>query len=470
MNCAYIRLSEEDIKRNNNFSKSIENQIELIEEYAKNNQIKISKKFIDDGYSGINFCRPAFEEMLKQIEKNNIETIITKDFSRLGREYIETTFYITRYFPEHGIRYIAINENYDSLQASDEIMVVIKGIVNDMYIKDTSKKIRDVKKRKTASGNFMGYIAPYGYIKVKDNNRITLIPDKKVAPIVTEIFKEVAKGKSKLQVANKLNEQKIITPMQYMSITKSKGKRYFDKWTEDIIYRIIRNEIYIGNTYIRKSIKENYRQKKRDYIRLNDRKVIENTHQAIVSKQLFLQANSSIKRNRAKESRIKDYSSLLQGMVLCGECGKTMNISGAKKQNGKIVYNFYCSNAKNGSCDNCRVISAPKLENIICDYLKNEIEKVKQENIINNFFGKHNNIRIIEDLYFKKINNEITEEDFIQKKKQYSNEFRHNKLIEEYKEFQNKNCFMKYADRFVRCIKFYKNRSIEVVLRFINQS
>ena len=150
INCAYIRLSEEDDK--NIYSESILNQIALIEEYAKKEQIEIHKKYIDDGFSGINFSRPAFEEMLKEMEKGNIETIVTKDFSRLGREYIETTYYITRYFPKHNIRYIAINENYDSNKNKndvDEVMIGIKGIMNDRYIKETSKKIQEVKKQKT---------------------------------------------------------------------------------------------------------------------------------------------------------------------------------------------------------------------------------------------------------------------------------------------------------------------------------
>ena len=164
MNCAYIRLSEEDINKSKDFSKSIINQTQLIEEYAKKNDIHIDKKYIDEGYSGINFARPAFEKMLKEIENNNIEIIITKDFSRLGREYIETSFYITRFFPEHSIRYIAINEEYDSFKKnndSKEMMVGIKGIINDRYIKDTSKKIKEVKEQKYEKGYYMGFIAPF---------------------------------------------------------------------------------------------------------------------------------------------------------------------------------------------------------------------------------------------------------------------------------------------------------------------
>ncbi|MBR3003283.1 MAG: recombinase family protein [Clostridia bacterium] len=164
MNCAYIRLSEEDINKTQKFSESILNQIQLIEEYAKKNNIQINKKYIDDGYSGINFARPAFEKMLKDIEQKKIDTIITKDFSRLGREFIETSFYITRFFPEHNIRYIAINEDYDSIKKNNdakEMMVGIKGIINDRYVKDTSKKIKAVKDQKTEEGYYLGFIAPF---------------------------------------------------------------------------------------------------------------------------------------------------------------------------------------------------------------------------------------------------------------------------------------------------------------------
>ena len=163
MNCAYIRLSEEEKNNNKEYSESIINQIKLIQDYAKRNDIHIDKIYIDDGYSGINFCRPEFQKMLRQIEQKNIETIITKDFSRLGREYIETCFYINRFFPEHNIRYIAINEDYDSLKRNDieEIIVGIKGIINDQYIKDTSLKIRKVKEQKYEKGYYMGFIAPF---------------------------------------------------------------------------------------------------------------------------------------------------------------------------------------------------------------------------------------------------------------------------------------------------------------------
>ena len=387
MNCAYIRLSEEDINKSKDFSESIINQIELIEEYARRNNIHIDKKYIDEGYSGINFCRPAFEKMLKEIEQNNIETIITKDFSRLGREFIETGFYITRFFPEHSIRYIAINEDYDSINKNNdakEMMVGIKGIINDRYIKDTSRKIKAVKKQKSEDGYYMGFIAPYGYKKIRlPDGKITLKEDDNVSNIVRLIFQKIIEGMSRKDIAELLNSLNIPSPMQYMEMTKSRGKNYYDKWTAGIIYRIIRNRTYTGNTYKRKSTKEDYRQKKRDYIRIRDREIIPNTHPVIINEETFEKANSMLRTN-TKINRLKDYKGNLDGLVRCGECGKIMNVSGRQKESERIVYHFYCTDGRNKhkECTNTKAIFTNKLEDIVYKYLSVAIKNITEEKII----------------------------------------------------------------------------------------
>ena len=506
-NCAYIRLSEEDEK--NTYSESILNQIALIEEYAKKNQIEIHKKYIDDGFSGINFSRPAFEEMLKEMEKGNIETIITKDFSRLGREYIETTYYITRYFPEHNIRYIAINENYDSNRNKndvDEIMIGIKGIMNDRYIKETSKKIQEVKKQKTQQGYYMGFIAPYGYKKIKeDNGKITLIPDEKVKTIIQRIFEEIAKGNIINQVAENLNKEKILSPMQYLEMTKSKNKIYYDKWSSGIIYRIIRNQIYIGNTYKRKSSKKNYRQKKRDYIAQSKRDIILNTHPAIISKELYKKANEKIKINNEKNNRKKEYHGRLEGIVKCGECGEFMKVSGRKRENNKITFSLYCSNGKNKNkdCNNTHTISTKKIEDII--YFKlNEIinNKITEDYIIKNVTKYSVNLKKykqqkeylnkeieknkiqIKKLYLDKTNNVITVDEFIKQRESLNKQIEiyerqkeelteeityeknKNEIIEIFKEFKTKDNLMNYLDEIVNEVIFNKDKTLEIRFDF----
>ena len=507
MNCAYIRLSEEDLNKSKDFSESIINQIELIEEYARKNDIHIDKKYIDEGYSGINFVRPAFEKMLKEIEDNNIETIITKDFSRLGREYIETSFYITRFFPEHSIRYIAINEDYDSIKKNNdakEMMVGIKGIINDRYIKETSRKIKAVKEQKYEKGYYMGFIAPYGYKKVRaEDGRITLEIDKNVCDIVKLIFQKIIEGKSRKDIAESLNDLNVPSPMQYMEMTKSRGKNYYDKWTEGIIYRIIRNITYTGNTYKRKSIKEDYRQKKRDYIRMANRALVPNTHPAIIDEITFEKANSMI-QNNTKTNRLKNYKGYLDGLVRCGECGKPLNVSGRKKESGRIIYQFYCTDGKNKhkECSNTKTIFTNRLENIIFRTLIDDIKNIDDEEIVSKYCKyisskkKMKNetemlkreIEIqktnIKKLYLQKVNEQITIDFFIQKRNEineqihkdekrisqileYKNqETQRHEIREQFENFKDENNLMKYVNELVKEIKFYEDRKIEIKLKY----
>ena len=507
LNCAYIRLSEEDIDKSKDFSESIINQIELIEEYARKNNIHIDKKYIDEGYSGINFCRPAFEKMLKEIEQNNIETIITKDFSRLGREFIETSYYITRFFPEHSIRYIAINEDYDSVNKNNdakEMMVGIKGWLNDRYIKDTSNKIKAVKEQKYGKGYYMGFIAPYGYKKIRlSDGKITLKIDENVCDIVKLIFQKIIEGMSRQDIAELLNSLNIPSPMQYMAMTKSRGKSYGDKWTPGIVYRIIRNRTYTGNTYKRKSTKKDYRQKKRDYIRIRDRAIIPNTHPAIIDEVTFENANSMLRTN-TKTNRLKDYKGHLDGLVRCGECGKVMNVSGRKKESGRIVYHFYCTDGrnKNKECSNTKAIFTNKLEDIVFEFLSAAIKNITEEKIIeeSNVFLTNkrkmkNEIEMlkkeieikktnIKNLYLQKVNNQITIEIFAQKRNEINeqikerqkrisqiseyidDEIQKQEIREQFKKFKNENNLMKYINDLVKSINFYKDKKIEIMLSF----
>ena len=507
MNCAYIRLSEEDINKSKDFSESIINQIELIEEYARKNDIHIDKKYIDEGYSGINYNRPAFKKLLKEIERNNIEIIITKDFSRLGREYIETSFYINRLFPEHNIRYIAINEDYDSINKNndnEEIMVGIKGIMNDRYIKETSKRIKAVKEQKYEKGYYMGFIAPYGYKKIRsEDGRITLEIDENVCGIVKLIFQKIIEGTSRKNIAELLNSLNIPSPMQYMKMTKSRGKIYYDKWTAGIVYRIIRNLTYTGNTYKRKSTKEDYRQKKRGYIKMINRTIIPHTHPAIIDEITFEKANSMLGTN-IKINRLKYYKRTLDGLVKCGKCGKLLNVSGRKKENGKIIYQFYCTDGNNRhkKCSNTKVIITNRLESIVFKTLADDIKKIDEKEIISkssehisNKRKMKNEIEIIKreiemkktkikNLYLQKVKGQITSELFLQKKKkineqieerkkrvlqisEYINQdFQIQKIKEQYEKFKNNNNLMKYVNELVEEIKFYEDRRIVIKLKY----
>ncbi len=326
--CSYVRLSDEDCKKGkNDLSKSILNQLNFIEEYAKKNGMLINKNFIDDGYTGVNFNRPAFSELINDIINNKVSVIITKDFSRLGREYNDTVYYITEFFPANNIRYIAINENYDSINSDsiiNDIKIGFKSIINDRFVKENSNKIKEVKKIKTEKGFYMGYTAPYGYEKYYKNNKITLKIDKQSAIVVKKIFEEISKGFSRKHVANTLNQRKIQSPMQYKKMKKSIGKKYLDKWSDSIIYRIVRNPVYTGDNIIRKTIKLDYKQNKRKCVSIRDRQLVKNTHPAIVSEELYIKANENIKTLNRKENWLEKYNGLLYGKVVCGCCKNKM--------------------------------------------------------------------------------------------------------------------------------------------------
>lgn len=308
---------------------------------------------------------------------------------------------------------------------------------------------------------------------------------------------------SRQSIAELLNFLNVPSPMQYMKMTKSRGKMYDDKWTAGIIYRIIRNITYTGHTYKRKSIKEDYRQKKRDYIKMAERIIISNTHPAIIDEITFKKANSMIRTN-TKTNRLKDYNGILDGLVRCGECGKRLNVSGRKKESGRIIYQFYCSNGKNKhkECSNTKTIFTNKLEEIISKTLTDAIKNIDEDKIIIQASGYISNKRKIKNeiemlkreieikktniknLYLQKVSNQITIEFFTQKRKEINEqieerekrisqiieyiekEIQHQEVREQFEKFKNENNLMKYVYDLVQIINIYRDGKIAISLGF----
>lgn len=435
-NVAYVRLSREDLNKQKIFSESIYNQLELIRSYSKSIGLKIDKEYIDDGFSGINFDRPGFEKLIDDIEKGLIGVIITKDMSRLGRNFIETAYYICEYFPKCGVRYISINDEFDSGNpdsCEQEIMLRFKSLFNDRYVKEISVKRKQIAESKTKEGQFIGFIAPYGYKIVNFNNKRTLEVDEYAARIVKRIFAEVACGKTRKEVAYSLNKDKIEPPVLYMNMTLSKNKKYYYEWSDKIIYRIIKNKTYTGKIIKRKSLKKSYLQKKREVIPIRDWETIDNCHPCIISEQLFNEANGKLFLMKRKEKN--DYDGLFSGLVTCGECGSTM-ISCRKCGPTSIKYFFNCTKTINRKPCSNRTIVDSKLRTAILlalqDILKNHVNETEivsklTKKIIN--FERPNlkisylekNIELhnmnIKKLYLRKTKGEITLEQFLETKK-----------------------------------------------------
>lgn len=276
----YLRLSRDDEK--NTESESIANQRLFLRNYAREHGFKITAEYCDDGYSGTTFDRPAFIEMLSQIEQGNISTIMTKDLSRLGRDYIKTGYYLEQYFPLHNIRYIAVNDGIDTVNENAcNDMAPFRAVFNDMYAKDISKKVRCALDTKKREGKFIGAFAPYGYKKHPDDHN-KLIIDNAEAEIVKEIFALRLRGKSNLYIAKHLTEKNITTPS---------GKS--EKWNDVTIRRILMNETYTGSLVQNKSKTINYKVHKRIYLNESHWVVVPCTHEPIISKEIFNKANST---------------------------------------------------------------------------------------------------------------------------------------------------------------------------------
>lgn len=435
---AYIRLSKED--ENKGESESITNQKELIKEYVEKTKIGKCKYFIDDGYSGGNFERPRFKEMIKEIEKGKIKTVITKDTSRLGRDFIETSQYMFKYFPEHNVRYIALLENFDTANPNGvEDMIPFQTIINDWYLKDISKKIKSVRQNKMRQGLYMGSTVAYGYKRNNDNN-CKLEIDEYASQIVKRIFKLRLDGLSPTMIARKLSEEKIEPPSIYSG--KNIRKTYTTYlWGVSTIRHILGNEIYIGNLVQRKFDKINYKSKKK--IKLSKEKWIieENCVKPIISKEEFEKVQQMQKMNIGVGN--KKYNYLLKGLVVCGDCGSTMTVRKRKiktKSKGDRVENYYCCTNniryRNGVCS-LHYYNEQKLNEIIIEclkeYLKKYADKNKMRDIIKNikvedredclekeiqvYERKVDKLKVaLKKLYIDKANNLITDKEFIELK------------------------------------------------------
>ena len=349
----YLRLSKEDGEKVE--SNSISNQREIINSYVKRNQITMIKEYVDDGYSGANFDRPNFKEMIKDAYDKKFDTIIVKDLSRFGRDYIEAGKYIQRIFPENGIRFISVNDNYDSKSADmndTHLILPIKNFINDSYCRDISNKVKSSQKIKREKGDYISAFAPYGY-KKSEENKNKLVVDEQAAPNIKNIFDMKLLGYSSKAIADELNHLGVLTPRKYKESQGFKCNGFQNikggNWSAKAVNRIIENEVYIGNTLQGKSITLNYKNKKQigkdkeEWIRVED------THEAIVSKEVFTIANTMLKRD-LNNSRSKDKIDIFTGMLFCKECGSSLIRRTVKYKEREEVFYICSKYNKEKSC------------------------------------------------------------------------------------------------------------------------
>lgn len=349
----YLRLSKEDgdfsISGEKKESNSIVNQRKLIEEFLKEYpEIVAVQEFCDDGYTGTNFDRPEFKKMMEQVKENKINCIVVKDLSRFGREYIEMGRYIEKIFPALNVRFIAINDKYDSAkahEAGNEIILPFKNLINDSYSRDISIKVRsnlDIKRR---NGEFVGTHVVYGYQRSEENKN-QLVIDQAVAPIIQDIFRMKLDGFSPEQIADKLNQNGVPSPFEYKRLSGSKFKTGFRRqvrtqWSAVAIYRILKNEMYMGTLVQGKSSTPNYKTENRTRKDESEWIRTENAHEAIIPAATF----ELVQKLMLEDSRSpsgKETVHLFSGKVFCHDCKSSMTRK-KTKSNGKEYVYFLCT-------------------------------------------------------------------------------------------------------------------------------
>lgn len=388
---AYIRLSKKEYS-NEKESNSITNQKLIIDNYLKEHrEYKLVDYYIDDGYSGTNFDRPEFQRMLEDIKNKKIDVILIKDLSRLGRNYIETGNFVEVVFSAMGVSVISVDENYeiDSSDYYSDDYLALKNLFNDMYAKDISKKVRSSLIVKKQNGEFVGKLAPYGYIKdPKDKHKFLI--DKNVSHIIRKIFDMILDGKSRRQVTDFLNDNDILTPSEYLNLNKNEDVSVMKKWNSEMVNTILKNENYTGTLLQGKRRKLNYRLNKQIQLEKENWIITPNHHEAIISKEKFDKVQDILNR-QAKVN--KDGSiGILSGFLKCKCCGGNM----IKRTSKERVY-YYCSNHyRNKTCENNESISENKLIEIINEKLNlSNITRLELENKVKCIYiDKNKNVKI----------------------------------------------------------------------------
>ena len=334
----YIRLSKED--ESEGPSQSVQNQESLLREFVQQHRLSVYDTYIDDGWSGTNFDRPAFQRMIADIEAKKVNMVITKALSRLGRDYIMTGHYMERYFPEHRVRYISLLDGIDTgVDSTANDITPFRAIMNDMYAKDISKKIKSVKRDKQRKGQFIGGKPVYGY-KMHPTEKNKIVIDEEVAPVVRRIFALALSGMSCRNIAALLNQEGVPTPATYANLPVARPGPYTGLWSSERISDMLQNETYIGNMVQGRSVKISYKSKK--CLKQNPANwvVVEGTHEPLVDVETFRKVRMLVNSRRHTRSRTYDF--LLKGLIFCHECGYPLAVLNRKNARGEDVLYFVC--------------------------------------------------------------------------------------------------------------------------------
>jgi DNA invertase Pin-like site-specific DNA recombinase len=383
----YGRLSQEDDRAGD--SNSIQNQRLMLEKYAADNGFGDTLFLYDDGYSGTNFNRPAWNKLMTMVDNDEVAIIIVKDMSRLGREYLQVGQLTELVFPSHGIRFIAIQDNVDSLYGDNDF-TPFKNLFNDFFAKDTSRKIKAVVKAKAERGERVGTRPPYGYKKDKDNTK-KIVPDEQAAEVVRHIFRLCAEGRGPNQIARQLETERIPTPsfhyyrqtgvaLAYLNISKPY------RWHGRSVSVILSDITYLGHTINLRRTTVSYKNKKKILRPESEWLKFENTHEPLIPQELWDIAQD-VRTHRKRTPKRMDTPNMLSGLVYCKDCGGALILHRAHTMK-ETRNNFKCSTYKNRGKEECSAhyICETQLKTILLDDVRRVTHLARQKETL---FAEH---------------------------------------------------------------------------------
>lgn len=326
----YCRLSKEDVWEDDtgDESSSIGTQKSILTEYVKQRGWRLVQTYVDDGYSGTNFQIPGFQNMIKDIEEGKINCVITKDLSKLGRNYLDCGLYLEVFFPEHGVRYISVNDGVDTLNKSAMDITPFRNILNEMYAADVSMKVKSALRARLNSGLFVSTSPPYGYLK-GPNDHNHLIIDEKVALVVKLIFQMALDGNGISKIRNHLNSSHILRPAAYAVAERGESgyERHFEgnednryQWSNNSVRSILRSPVYAGNLVGYKRVAVNMKSKKRSSKLPEEWEVVPNTHEGIITQEQFDTVQRLIISRRRDKGK-SGFDNIFSGILKCTDCG-----------------------------------------------------------------------------------------------------------------------------------------------------
>ena len=359
----YCRLSRDDDLGTE--SMSIQSQKVILGQYAKDHGFTDCEFFVDDGYSGTNYDRPDFQRMIGLVEQGAVGTIIVKDLSRLGRNYLETGRYTEVIFPEYRVRFIAINDGVDSATGDNEF-APFKNIINEWYAKDISRKIKSAFQAKAAKGEFIGSFPPFGYQK-SPVDKHKLIPDER-APYVKMMFQMALEGKSSAAIARALEQQRVLTPQAYIhekfgaTVAESTLLHPYS-WSENTVRGILSNQVYLGDMVHYRAKQRSFKDKRRDMLPKDEWVIVKNTHEALIDEQTFQTVQQRVKVKQPFTARNPD--NIYRGLIYCGECGGRLAFNRKSSRDSKGRFTCAQNRRYGGKMCSCHYITLEQVNAVV---------------------------------------------------------------------------------------------------------